>query len=41
MQVRGPLYREIADYTAATTRKRVGAVAELIARAYRSAHPNT
>lgn len=41
MQVRGPLYREIADYTAATTRKRVAAVAELIARAYRSAHPNT
>ena len=40
MQVREPLYREIADFTATTTRKRVGVVAELIVRAYRSAHAN-
>ena len=40
MQIRGPLYRETADYTATTTRKRVGAVAELIVRAYRGAHVN-
>ena len=40
MKVREPLYREIADFTAATTRKRVGVVAELIVRAYRSAHAN-
>jgi shikimate kinase len=38
MQVREPLYREIADYTATTTRKRVGVVAELIVRAYRGPH---
>ena len=37
MQVREPLYREIADYTATTTRKRVGMVAEQIVRAYRGA----
>ena len=37
MQVREPLYREIADYTATTTRKRVGVVAEQIVRAYRGA----
>jgi shikimate kinase len=40
MKIREPLYREIADYTATTTRKRVGAVAELIVQAYRSAHAN-
>ena len=40
MQVREPLYREIADFTATTTRKRVGAVAEHIVRAYRSANAN-
>jgi len=40
MQVREPLYRETADYTATTTRKRVGAMAELIVRAYRGAHAN-
>jgi shikimate kinase len=38
MKTREPLYREIADFTVSTTRKRVGAVAELIVRAYRSAH---
>ena len=38
MQIREPLYREIADFTVTTTRKRVGAVAEHIAQAYRSAH---
>jgi shikimate kinase len=37
MRIREPLYRETAHYTASTTRKRVGAVAELIVRAYRSA----
>jgi shikimate kinase len=37
MQIRDPLYREIADFTAATTRKRVGQVAERIVEAYRSA----
>jgi shikimate kinase len=40
MKIREPLYRETADFTATTTRKRVGAVAELIVRAYRSAHAN-
>jgi shikimate kinase len=40
MKIREPLYRETADFTATTTRKRVGAVAELIVRAYRSAHGN-
>jgi shikimate kinase len=40
MKTREPLYRETADFTATTTRKRVGAVAELIVRAYRSAHGN-
>jgi shikimate kinase len=40
MQVRDPLYREIADFTAATTRKRVGQVAEQIVHAYRSANAN-
>ncbi len=40
MKIREPLYRETADYTASTTRKRVGVVAELIVRAYRSAHAN-
>ena len=38
MQVREPLYREIADFTATTTRKRVGAVADLIVQAFRSTH---
>jgi shikimate kinase len=38
MQVREPLYREIADLTVTTTRRRVGAVAEHIAQAYRSAN---
>ena len=36
MRVREPLYREIADFTAATTRKRVAAVADRIAEAYRA-----
>jgi shikimate kinase len=40
MQTREPLYRETADFTATTTRKRVGAVAELLVRAYRSAQAN-
>lgn len=38
MQVREPLYREIADFTATTTRKRVGVVADLIVEAYRRTH---
>jgi shikimate kinase len=38
MEVREPLYREIADFTATTTRKRVGVVADLIVEAYRRAH---
>jgi shikimate kinase len=37
MQIRDPLYREIADFTAGTTRKRVAQVAERIVEAYRSA----
>jgi len=41
MLVREPLYREIADYTASTTRKRVGVVAEQIVRAYRGAHADS
>ena len=40
MQVREPLYREIADFTATTTRKRVSAVADHIVRAYQSANAN-
>lgn len=40
MKIREPLYRETAHYTASTTRKRVGVVAELIVRAYRSARAN-
>jgi len=39
MLIREPLYQAIADYTATTTRKRVGAVAELIFRAHQGAHP--
>jgi shikimate kinase len=35
MRIREPLYREIADFTATTTRKRVGQVAERIVHAYR------
>ena len=35
MLIREPLYREIADFTATTTRKRVGQVAEHIVHAYR------
>lgn len=35
MRIREPLYREIADFTATTTRKRVGQVAERIVQAYR------
>ena len=38
MAVREPLYREIADFTATTTRKRVGVVADAIVEAYRRAH---
>jgi shikimate kinase len=38
MQQREPLYREIADFTASTTRKRVRPVAEQIARAWREAN---
>ncbi len=41
MQIREPLYREIADFTAFTTRKRVGHVAERIVQGYRSANANT
>ena len=40
MQIRDPLYREIADFTAGTTRKRVAQVAEQIVQAYRSANAN-
>jgi shikimate kinase len=35
MRIREPLYREIADFIATTTRKRVGQVAERIVQAYR------
>ena len=35
MALREPLYREIADFTATTTRKRVGAVAEQVIEAWR------
>ena len=37
MALREPLYREIADFTTTTTRQRVAAVAEQVARAWRSA----
>ena len=35
MRIREPLYREIADFTATTTRKHVGQVAERIVQAFR------
>ena len=35
MAIREPLYREIANFTASTTRKRVGQVAERIVQAFR------
>jgi shikimate kinase len=38
MAIREPLYREVADYTLTTTRKRVHQVAEQIVLAYRAAH---
>jgi shikimate kinase len=38
MLVREPLYRETADFIAATTRRRVGHVAEEIVQAYRGAN---
>ena len=38
MQIREPLYREIADFVAVTTRKRVALVAGQIVDAYRSAN---
>ena len=41
MLIREPLYREVADFTANTTRKRVGQVAERIVQAYRAASANT
>jgi shikimate kinase len=37
MQVREPLYREVADFTAVTTRRRVRAVAEQVVQAWRAA----
>ena len=40
MRIREPLYREAADFTAVTTRKRVAHVAERIVQAYRSANAN-
>jgi len=36
MHIREPLYREIADFIATTTRKRVNPVAERIVQAYRA-----
>jgi shikimate kinase len=36
MRIREPLYREIADFIATTTRKRVNPVAERIVQAYRA-----
>ncbi len=36
MRIREPLYREIADFIATTTRKRVSPVAERIVQAYRA-----
>ena len=39
MQIREPLYREIADFVAVTTRKRVAHVAGQIVDAYLSANP--
>jgi shikimate kinase len=36
MRIRAPLYREIADFIATTTRKRVNPVAERIVQAYRA-----
>ena len=38
MAIREPLYREVADLTLTTTRKRVHQVAEQIVLAYRAAH---
>ena len=40
MAIREPLYREIADFTATTTRKRVGQVAERIVQAFRGSAPS-
>lgn len=37
MELREPLYREIADFTASTTRKRVRGVAEQVVQAWRAA----
>ena len=37
LALREPLYREVADFTVTTTRQRVAAVAEQVARAWRSA----
>jgi shikimate kinase len=37
MEQREPLYREIADFTASTTRKQVRAVAEQVVQAWRAA----
>ena len=39
MRIREPLYLEIADFTATTTRKRVGQVADRIVQAYRELPP--
>lgn len=39
MKIREPLYREVADFTASTTRKRVGQVAERIVQAYLRERP--
>jgi shikimate kinase len=36
LALREPLYREVADFTVTTTRQRVAAVAEQVARAWRS-----
>jgi len=37
LALREPLYREVADFTVTTTGQRVAAVAEQVARAWRSA----
>jgi shikimate kinase len=39
MQQREPLYREVADFTAVTTKRRVRAVAEQVVKAWREAAP--
>jgi shikimate kinase len=41
MQIREPLYREIADFVAVTTRRRVAHVAGQIVDAYRLANASS